>query len=166
MADNVVRGLSPDPEIPALIAAFNALRIDMKTRFTTVHLDANVAADITPVATDLPTLVALSNALKAKYNIHLARTDAHLIADAVNVNATAAATDLATSITLCNALKAAFNLHCAQAGIHLNNDAGTIATANGTVLGDTITLANSIQTTLNVHMAKAATSTAITRGAP
>jgi len=164
MADNVTRKLIAEPEFDALVNAYNALRADLKTKFATVHFDSNVVADATAVAADLPTLQTLCNNLKAKYNVHLARTDAHLAADAANVNATAAAVDLPTSIALANALKAGFNLHCAQAGVHVNNDAGTIATANGTVLGDTITLANSIQTTLNAHMAKATTSTVVTRG--
>ncbi len=164
MADTIVRRMINEPEADALFTAYNALRQDLKTRFTSVHVDANLAPDATPVAADLPTLQTLCNAMKAKYNTHIARADAHLVADAVNVNATTAAVDLATSIALINALKAAFNLHCAQATIHVNNDAGTIATANGTVLGDTITLANAFQTALNAHMAKAATSTALVRG--
>jgi hypothetical protein len=166
MADLIVRGLIAEPEFASLAANVNALRNDLKARGSLVHLDGNLSADATPVAADLPTLITRINALKALYNLHIARADAHVAADATNANATTVASDLATSITLANALKVNFNAHCAQAGVHINNDAGTIATANGTVLADTITLCNSIGTTLNAHMAKIATSTAIVRGAP
>lgn len=166
MADLVVRGLIAEPEFASVVAQLNALRNDLKLRGSLVHLDGNLSADATPVAADLPTLITRLNALKALYNLHIARTDAHVAADATNVNATTAASDLATSIALANALKVSFNAHCAQAGVHVNNDAGTIATANGTVLADTITLCNSIGTTLNAHMAKIASSVAVTRGAP
>lgn len=166
MADTVTRALIAEPEFASLVTAVNALRVDLKARASLVHLDANLTPDATAVAADLPTLIVRLNALQALYNLHVARTDAHVAADATNVNATTIASDLATSITLANALKVSFNAHCSQAGVHINNDAGTIATANGTVLADTITLCNSIGTTVNAHMAKAATSTKITRGVP
>ena len=166
MADTTTRKLIAEPEFGSLTTAFNALRNDLKNRGSLVHLDNNVTADATPVAADLPTSITLANNLKALLNTHMAKTDAHVAADATNTVVAANGTVLADTITLANAVKTAFNAHCAQAGVHINNDAGVIATANATILSDLITLLNAEQTALNGHYAKAATSTAIVRGVP
>jgi hypothetical protein len=87
---------------------------------TTANLNcgAHKVPDVTnvlanPVPTDLTTLVAWVNDVKAKFNLHDVSTTYHYTAD--TVIATANATILADSITLINAVKAKFNTHFASA---------------------------------------------------
>ena len=68
-----------------------------------------------PTAADLPTVIALANAWKAQFNVHIASTVYHPTADATNTIIAANATILADSITLLNAMKTAFNAHIASA---------------------------------------------------
>lgn len=168
MADKTTRKLIAEPEFDDLVNQFNKLRDDLKLRAVLanhVHEDNNLAANATPVASDLPTSIALANALKALYNLHRVRTDAHVAADATNTLATADATDLTTCGALLNAMKTAFNAHVAQAGVHINNDTNTVTAANFvSTQAEANTLANDIQTKLNAHMARAFTSVKIVRG--
>jgi hypothetical protein len=76
MADKTTRKLIAEPEFDDLVNQFNKLRDDLKLRSVLanhVHEDNNVAAVATADATDLPTSVALANALKATYNTHRAK---------------------------------------------------------------------------------------------
>jgi len=74
------------------------------------------STDVTAVAdaSDLTTVEALLNDLKAKFNTHIASTTYHYNADATNTIATANATDLATSEALANSIKAALLAHWAS----------------------------------------------------
>lgn len=114
-------------------------------------------------AADEATSVALANDLKARYNAHIADTDAHVAADATNPIAAANATDLATVITLINEAKGDFNAHIVLVASHRG------AGGAGGVGGQTITTANGTdQTTANAlcNAAKAALNRHFSAGAP
>jgi hypothetical protein len=107
-------------------------------------------------ASDLATLLTLSNELAIVYAQHGADTHVHDGADTTNVVAAAVATDLATAQTLLNELKADYNAHRSEAGVHPNNDAGNaVAAADATDQATAETLANEIKTDLNAHISAA-----------
>lgn len=149
--------------------ALNAIRADIaRVKAGLIfHADAS-AADASPVAADLPSVIVMANNLKAEINVHIANaidattTDAaygagiHVAADATNPVSAAAASDQGTADTLLNAIKTAFNAHLTQAGVHITNDAtNTCNTTNASDLGTSITLANALQTKINAHFAAA-----------
>ena len=126
----------------ALVKAYNATRVGLCAS-TYFHADETcldatgdwmepvaTALTVNSTAVDQPSLIALTNELQNKLNVHMADTFAHTIADTSNGPlTTAAAGDSATTIASLNAYKAAYNLHLAQSGVHYNNDANANATA-------------------------------------
>ncbi len=157
-----------DAMVNALVKALNDTRVglvstevhhDVTARSATGDVRDPTAVALTvdaAVASDLPTLLTLSNQAKSVYGIHIANTHVHLVADATNTVAAADATDLATAQTLLNELKADYNTHRSEAGVHTNDDSGNaVAAADATNQATAETLANEIQTDLNAHMADA-----------
>lgn len=142
------------------ISVLNKLRLDiMKVKLGSFFHAFAATAIATANATDLPTSVALTNALKVSYNAHVISVcDAttgigqHIATGVANVTAVANATDLTTAIALLNDIKAKFNLHAVQSGVHMVNDS-TIATADATDQASANTLANAIKVKLNSHYA-------------
>ena len=126
----------------ALVKAYNATRVGLCAS-TYFHADETCfdatgdwmepvasALLVSGTAVDQPSLIALTNELQSKFNIHMADTFAHTIADAVNGPlTTAAAVDQATTITSLNDFQTAYNAHLSQSGVHYNNDSNTNATA-------------------------------------
>lgn len=107
-------------------------------------------------ASDLPTLLTVTNEIKIVYTQHIDDLINHDLVDTANAIAAADATDLATAQTLLNELKADYNLHRAQANIHPNNDSGNeITAADASDQGTAQTLANELKADLNLHMAAA-----------
>ena len=159
----------------ASVVVLNALRLDlMKLKSGTIfHADASTAIS-TADASDLPTVIALANAIKASYNLHIASVcsastgqGAHLSVDAANAITSANASDQATANTLLNELKTDYNVHRASAVFHHTADAtNTISSANATDLGTSITLANELKTDINLHYAAAFASQALSLVAP
>lgn len=155
--------------VRALVAAQNAYARSLNS--SQFHYDASpdveqpgafdspvetVAAVDAAAASDLPTLVALTNELTSKYAAHAADDLAHDIADTVNVTAVATpvATDLATAIVRLNALKADLNGHHSETGVHPNDDVtNVIAAADASDQGSGQTLANEMRTDLFAHIA-------------
>lgn len=154
----------------ALVVVANALRLDlMKLKSGSIfHADASTAIS-TATASDLPTVVALANAIKASYNLHIASVcsastgqGAHLSVDAANGITSADATDQASANTLLNELKTDYNVHRASAVFHHTADGtNAIASANATDLATSITLANELKTDINLHYAGAFASQAL-----
>jgi hypothetical protein len=143
-----------DPGAVNYANAVNALKLQIGAG-ALAHLDVPSdycsTALLNAACTDLPSLIALLNQLRAVSITHRADTLCHKAADGTSPVAVAA--DLPTSITLANGLKADHNTHIASTAIHFNADAtNSIAAANGTVLADTITLANAIRTAYLGHM--------------
>jgi hypothetical protein len=147
------------------VFVLNLLRLDLlKLEAGQIfHADAS-AADVSPTAADLPSVIVMANNLFAEFNAHMASAcssttgqGAHLLADTTNGPlTTAAAVDQGTADTLLNAIKTAFNAHLTQSGVHAHNDGtNTVAAANATNLGTSITLANALQTAVNAHFAAA-----------
>mgnify|MGYP000107702314 CR=1 FL=1 len=154
----------------AAVVVLNALRLDlMKLKSGSIfHADASTAIG-TAAAADLPTVIALANAIKASYNLHIASVcsastgqGAHLSVDAANGISSADATDLASAQTLLNEIKTDYNVHRASAVFHHTADAtNVIASANASDLGTSITLANELKTDINLHYAAAFASQAL-----
>lgn len=112
-----------------------------------------VNAVATADATDEASAVALANAIKAAYNLHIADRNFHKVADTTNAVATANATALASAITLANALKAAYNAHLTQAGVHFTNDTtNATAAADATDQASVDTLLNELKGDFNAHL--------------
>ena len=140
---------------------------------TVSHADAS-AAIATANATDLPTSIVLTNAIKVAYNAHLASAcdttsgqGVHRAADATNPTAVANATDLASVQTLLNDLKSKYNSHRALASAHGAVDATNVsAAAAATDQGTSNTLANDLKTQMNAHFARALNHSAIALVAP
>lgn len=106
-------------------------------------------------ATTEATAVALTNQLKAYYNIHVADTLAHDSAVSAAL-ATADATDEASAITLANAWKAAYNTHLSAANVHFTNDGtNTVTSVDATDTASLYTLANECKVDYNAHIISA-----------
>jgi hypothetical protein len=105
------------------------------------------------IATFTADVIALANNIKAEFNVHIASTTYHLIADAVNPVTAANAVDLATAITLLNQEKTKFNGHLVEPGVHqLNDTVNTVTTANATDLKSAVGLAYALKTHYNSHL--------------
>ena len=146
-----------------LSARMDALETKFNAEFAaTTVLDATSAAIHKAADANLVTTadayseasaVALANALKTAYALHIADTDAHPVADATNTTAAADATDESSAITLANELKADYNAHRSQATVHLNNDGGNAVAAADATDADTLnTLLNEIKADYNAHV--------------
>lgn len=98
-------------------------------------------------------LVAFANGLKTVYTAHLANTDAHLVADAVNTIAAADATALASVYTLLNEIKADYNLHIVSDTYHLAEGTATVTDANASTQATALTLASALKDAFNLHLA-------------
>lgn len=157
---------------PVLYAVVEAINADRAARVTTeIHNDVTAdpvggdprsptvgatVAITSANATDLPTLVTISNEIRLDYIAHIEDAVGHDAADIVNTIAAAVVTDLATAQTLLNEVKADYNAHRSEAGVHPNNDGGNaIAAADATNQGTAETLANEIKTDLTAHIALA-----------
>jgi hypothetical protein len=141
MAFNI-RKVEITPFEMALVKAYNATRTGLCST-TLFHADETCydatgsgldptasAMLVAGTAVDQPSLIALTNELQNKMNIHMADTLAHAAADSSNGPlTTAVATDRTSTNTSLNAFKAAYNLHLAQANVHYNNDGNANATA-------------------------------------
>lgn len=104
-------------------------------------------------ASDLATLLVLTNEMLVVYTTHIEDDHVHDAADTTNVIAAVVATDLATAQTLLNELKADYNTHRSQASVHPNNDAGNaVAAVDATDQGSAETLANEMKGDINAHM--------------
>lgn len=115
-------------------------------------------------ASDLATLITVTNEIKATYNDHGQDDHVHDVADTANVIAAADATDLATAMAVLNEAKADHNTHRSESGVHANNDAGNaIAAADATDQASAETLANELKTDVNAHIAAATASTVMIR---
>lgn len=118
----------PATKQDACIAAINEMQNALASQGLLPHYcradaTATIAAALTALqalaaATTEGTAVAVANAIKALYNLHVASTDAHDAADATNVSTSAAATDEASAITLINELKGDFNAHIVLDAAH------------------------------------------------
>lgn len=147
----------------------NAGRLDLlKVKAgTIIHADASPAVT-TAAATDLPTSIALANALKAAYNTHVASAcdpvtgqGCHIAADATNPTAVVNATDLASVEALLNDIKAKYNAHRVLLASHATADATNVSAAAAAIdLPTSQTLANDLKTQINAHFAMAMSSTA------
>lgn len=125
-----------------------------------VHLDQSERTVTAPVASDLPTSIALVKDLLGVYAFHRTDTLAHLAADSTNTVASVPAdvVDLATAQTAINQLKAAFNNHLNQMGVHAMGDGSRMLTSPDASGQPSLnTLANEARTKLNAHMAAGAT---------
>ncbi|NUP13763.1 MAG: hypothetical protein HOW73_47610 [Polyangiaceae bacterium] len=166
----------PDLIAQAVQVELAKARLDMlKTKVGTIfHADASTAIATLPVASDLPSVIARANAIKATYNAHIASAcnattgvGAHIAADATNVVSSANASDQATANTLLNEIKADYNTHIASTSFHPTADAtNAIAAANASDLATSITLVNELYTDINAHMAAAMNHQAIVLVAP
>lgn len=107
-------------------------------------------------AVDLPTSIALANALKFICLNHAADTCAHKAADTTNAPTLAAianAVDLPSVILVANGLKAFANAHYTQAGVHINNDTfNTNATTAASDQSTSNTLLNALKGQLVLHI--------------
>ena len=106
-------------------------------------------------ATDLPTVIALANEMKAAIVAHLASTGFQGVHASASAEAIAAADadDQTTANTLLNELKADHNTHCSESGVHLNNDGtNTVSSTDASDLASSLTLANEIKTDFGAHI--------------
>jgi hypothetical protein len=117
-----------------------------------VHHAADVTNAITLGPTDgtEPTLQAMVNQAKAKFNAHAVRlTTGHRFADAAHVITTADGSDLATDIVLLNALTAAYNAHVIDIGCSTSQMADfTAFTTASSLQGAKITFTGNVTTAL------------------
>jgi len=128
---------------------------------------ASAASTLPTNAVDLPTSVALANALQAlaarhaadSVAAHQSAAGAHLISDtalAVTLAAVPAAVLLPSVQTLANAEKTFWNAHFTSAGVHVTNDAtNTIAAAAASDQPTSNTLLNAIKTAVVAHFVSA-----------
>lgn len=139
-------------------------------RYVTGDLRDPVQSDLQVTAanaSDLATLLTVSNDIRVTYVQHAADTHSHDMADGTNQVAAPFASDLTTAQTLLNEVKADYNAHRSQASVHPNNDAGNaIAAADATNQATAETLANEIKTDLNLHINDALVGQSIQVAAP
>lgn len=182
MSISVRKGASASIE-HTLIAQFNNLRQTVAKNSSQFHADitslgttgsaaglataASITSTLPANATDLPTSLALANALQSLSAMHAAdavntlyhNAGSHLIADTTNAPTLAAipaATTLVTAEAVANGLKAFWNAHFTQTGVHVGNDGtNTISAAAATDQGTTNTLLNAVKTAVVAHVASA-----------
>lgn len=148
----------PQEAIPVILAELRRLReAAVSTNF---HLQvsqdaAGTALAVTSAnASDLATLLTLTNEIISVGKNHLLDTGAHKASDAVSWPAFGAAVDLATAQTALNLMKASYNTHIALTTKHYNADAANgIIAADGSNQATCETLANEIKTDLTAHIA-------------
>lgn len=117
-------------------------------------------------ASDLATLLTLTNQLIGIGKAHLSDTGAHKVLDATSWPAFGAAVDLTTAQTALNLMKATYNTHIASTTYHYNADATNgIAAANASNQGTAETLANELKTDLTAHIASGLAGETIELGA-
>jgi len=144
------------PTLAALVANYNKLNTALASQGLLPHHDQRLVTD-TGTA-DLNAVIALANAIKTAWNLHVADTGAHVAADATNPTAVANASDQATANALLNDLKTKFNAHIAVAASHrplLGEGVATqstIATANAIDLATSKALAAALLLAVNRHM--------------
>lgn len=113
----------------------------------------NRAEITTADATDLTSAISLANEIKSDYNIHIASTSQHNVADTSNSVTSSNATDLTSAIILVNEIKSDFNNHRIATGIHDTVDSyHQIEAANASDLSTLITLINEIKLLYNQHI--------------
>jgi hypothetical protein len=106
-----------------LLAAFNKHVVQYRVHLSNDQFDAVLL----PPAVDLPTGIALANALKANFNAHRVAVvndsdaPAHVMNDTVNVVTAPDAVDEGTMAVLADAINLAYNLHLTQPGVHGNS---------------------------------------------
>lgn len=99
-----------------------------------------------------------ANLMKVYFNVHIADTLAHQVADTANVVSTpdAGLTDQTATDTLLNALKVAFNAHLTQSGVHYTDDSdNTVSTTDAIGLATSEALADDLTTAFNAHVSGA-----------
>jgi hypothetical protein len=163
-----VRNLS-SAKIDRILAVQNQQRSDiLRMRAGLVfHADASTAISAAD-ATTVPTVIALANAIRASYVLHIASVvsattgqGAHIAADETNVLVAPVATDQDTANTLLNDVKAKYNAHRVLTSSHPVADAtNAIAAADATDAASSYTLANELKADLNLHYAGALGATA------
>ena len=120
-----------------------------------IHIQLGTV-ETTDNATDLASVKTLFNALKAKYNTHIASTVLHAKADATNTVASAdldGGSDQAAANAACNELKGDFNGHLDETKVHVNNDIyRTITAADASSEATSITLINQAKALYNQHV--------------
>jgi hypothetical protein len=148
----------PQDALPPIVAEIKRLRVAAVS--TNFHLQLSKDAAGTTLAitsanaTDLATLLTLTNELIGKGKAHLTDTGAHKVTDPIAWPAFGAAVDLATANTALNLMKASHGTHIASTTFHYNADAtNTIAAADATDQGSAQTLANELKTDLTAHIA-------------
>jgi hypothetical protein len=172
-----------DELVLALVYAVNSLQSKVvEDGYTCVHRDLTqntngpllnegsiVVSTVTvsaPSATNLASLVVLSNQLLGVLNQHMFDDQAHLVKDFTNqpnqdgyvsVQANLFADGgLAACIVNLNAMRLLFTAHLTQAGVHLNNDPNSYGLPSAsTNLSTAETLANDLAAAVNIHMALA-----------
>lgn len=155
----------------ALVTSFNAMREDVAKSGSYFHKDVlstqsgygyglTTTAHTVDAADGDGTIATLQTLVKdiiKIYNLHIADTVAHKVADTTNtLTSSADPADLAACESRLNDVKAKLNTHHSQAGVHVNNDGtNTIAAVDATDQASSDTLANEIKSKLNLHMASA-----------
>lgn len=161
-----VKWRNTHPTLQQAADAINSLKAQIGAG-SSFHLAASVDNVTAANASDLATLITLTNNLIVVYRAHLEDTSyveggalSHKVPDPAP--ALVIASDLATCITALNAIKSDYNTHRASTTYHYNADATNVTTsADATDLSSAQTLANEIKTDLNAHIASAPTGTSI-----
>lgn len=109
-----------DP-LPAALNLSNELLRDLSGHVMRKVSHVKVGPEISHAeAVDTPTLISLSNYLKAQYEEHRVRPGTHVVDDTVNIVTAPDASDLDTSIALINDVRIAYGSHIVQTGVHAN----------------------------------------------
>lgn len=148
----VVAGTHPHADITNGVAVADAS--DLATLKALLNdVKAKLAAHEAAQST-LEECLSLVNSLYTGYEAHRASDTHHVIADAVNIIvAPQPATNLAEAEALINDIKAKYNLHRSQAGVHDNNDAGNaVSSADASDLATLVTLVNEVKSDFNAHL--------------
>ena len=149
----------------ALVAELNALRRLVAQGAGQYHLEvssygggdftAPVAVPATfafPPATDLPSLLRLTNELAGRHGMHMRDGYAHLAPDGVNGLANGAPATLPAAVTFLNDAKAKWNAHLVQAGVHVAVDPNRITAPDASDLQTAIDLANTYRAVFGAHI--------------
>ncbi len=111
-----------------------------------------------PDATDLATLVTLTNDLKAAFNAHIVESTVHVMDDNLDRVTAADAMDLPTSAVLLNQLQTKYLLHLARHRVHVYQDTINIVaytevpSSGGTALVIASSVANGLKSGYDGHL--------------
>lgn len=136
---------------PGTYWLYYSLRNVMNPAFSERVVNLSITADWGFASSVEDLLIRATNSLAAQYNLHIADTDYHLIADVNTQGSTA--TSLAEVLVMLNSLKDLYNAHIADMDYHDEADTVEVTSPDATDQDTAVTLVEELKARYNKHIA-------------